>query len=211
MESYERLTVLRTWNEYVIDSAVNSDAKFFFVEALNDLLSSHALAQCGSWRVALKSHRSAIENTLYLLYYKDHKIEYQLWLINKHKLGVSELLAYLKVHPKFSSLDQNENGISATKKEYGTLSKAVHGAFLFRMTDAESGTNIWQSDNVKLSKWSAREKSVCSAINSLLLSTYNESLQGTSNRQLRELLGNFIYKTQIQKDKVKNKFNIVIP
>lgn len=209
--SYKRMATLRAWHEYVVAVVVNNEAEMFFCEALNDLLSSHALAQCGSRRVALKSLRSAIENTLYMLYYKDHPVEYELWKAGSHRLGFSELLQYMQAHPSLAGVEASLNGLQLLKQEYATLSRAVHGGRPFRMTAADVGTNIWEFDRARIGMWSTREGCVVRALNQALLSIYKEHLQGTANRNLRELLGTTVFAGSAWRDKIREGFGVVIP
>jgi hypothetical protein len=126
--SYKRLSTLEAWRAFVIEQVVSPDSLVFFIEAQNDALLSHTFARIGSWRSALQSLRCAIENVLNCLYYKDHSVELKLWHLGKHKMPISDYVNYIEKHPKFTTIDQNVCGISLLKKEYSTLSKAVHGS-----------------------------------------------------------------------------------
>src|SRR5688572_7249996 len=59
-DSYVRIASIQAWRTAVIVEHMDEDAQAFFFEAQNDLLISHCLANCGSFRQALKSLRSFV-------------------------------------------------------------------------------------------------------------------------------------------------------
>lgn len=182
------LVSLQAWNSELI-SHESSKAKFFFLEAQNDVLMSHALARQGAWRVALMSLRSSIENVLFGLFYLDHSVELQLWELGKHKLGFTEVKNYLKVHPAFINISDNVNGLANLGKEYATLSKAVHGSStLFRVTrnGQVEGLNILSKED--LNKWKSRETETIKLLNMVMLTFFKEKLNGAALPNLRKAI-----------------------
>ena len=161
-----------------------------FFEAQNDLLMSHCLASCGSFRQALKSLRAAIENVLFFLYYKDHPIELEKWGHGRHRITHSELQSYFESHPKILGKSIALQYLASLKEEYATLSKAVHGsAKTFRMTRNLSDIQLWSTDKKYVSMWATREKSTIVALNFLLVYIFSDLLKGASGRPLRQVLG----------------------
>lgn len=79
LESYYRLTTLQAWRAGLLEALLPKESYYFYLEAQNDALVSHIQARSGSWRSALKSLRSVIENVLFALYYMDHPVELSLW------------------------------------------------------------------------------------------------------------------------------------
>ena len=90
-KSYIRLCSMQAWRSELLDSAVDTEALAFFIEAQNDGVVSHVQARQGCWRPALQALRSMIENSYQMLYYKDHPIELMLWHQSKHRLNRKEL------------------------------------------------------------------------------------------------------------------------
>lgn len=185
--SYVRLSSLEAWRAFVLEQVVSPGSLVFFLEAQNDALLSHTFARIGAWRSALQSLRCAIENVLFCLYYKDHSVELELWNLGKHKIPISDFVNYLEKHPNFNSIDPEISGISLLKKEYSTLSKAVHGSSInFRMTHSNSFPALMIPDDSKLNQWLARENRAIQVINQILITTYAKNLQGAKVRNLRK-------------------------
>lgn len=189
LESYQRLVSLQTWRTTILEHRLPPDSLNFFLEAQNDALTSHIQASIGSWRVALKALRSCIENAIVTLYYMDHPVELALWHKGRHKLGFTEALKYLQQHPHLDGVQKNLSGLETLKKEYETLSRAVHGsARAFRMTEDGKAVNLWNTDNKKLSQWKTRERHVIAGINLLYLSFFRDALTGTQLPNLRSAI-----------------------
>lgn len=196
-KSFTRISSIQAWRVHVIIPALNPDAEAFFFEAQNDLLTSHCLARCGSFRQALKALRSASENILYALYYKDHPVEFEKWEMGQHKLGFSEMLSYFESHPKMSGISIELTGLDILRTEYSTLSKAVHGsAKSFRMTQNLNDIRLWDDDVASVGKWATRERILIQALNFLLLVLLREHLAGAANRNLRETIGLIVPKAK---------------
>jgi hypothetical protein len=188
-KSYRRIVSLNSWRYLILERKISKESLSFFIEAQNDALVSHTLAQFGSWRSALKALRSCIENTIATLYYKDHPIELQLWHLGKHRLGFTESIKYLKEHPMFLNLSDSKTGIESIIKEYGTLSRAVHGSALsFRMTADTSVVKLWSSESGQLGSWRTREQHTLSALNLILLTMYRDELGGAKLPNLRQAI-----------------------
>jgi len=186
-ESYSRLVSLQAWRSELFCNIFSSDTEEFFQEAHNDALMSHSLARQGAWRVALMSLRSLIENTVFGLYYCEHPVELQQWLFGEHRLGFSETTAYLLRHPKIKDLDGSITGIETLKKEYATLSKAVHGsAKAFRMSRDGTVTGLNLNSPADLGAWCTREQSTIAAINLLLVCFFSDHVSGAALPNLRK-------------------------
>jgi hypothetical protein len=137
----------------------------------------------------LKSLRSFIENIYSALYYMDHPVELQRWLLGKYKIGFTDLSTYFASHPKLKGVDASANGLAILGTEYATLSKAVHAsAKQFRMTTDLTDTKLWVHDKVAVRQWATRERQVVIAANALLLHMFSDNLLGAKHRALRELL-----------------------
>jgi hypothetical protein len=185
LRSYTRLVSLQAWRSH-LEARISDDSLAFFLEAQNDALVSHVLARLGSWRSALKSIRSCIENIMFCLFYMDHPVELQLWHQGVHKLGFSEMASYLDRHPGVKVLDVDLTGLPQLRDEYATLSKAVHASAKgFRMTADARYTLLWSDARSSLGAWSTREQKVITGLNLLLLGLFREHLQGTSLPSLR--------------------------
>lgn len=196
-QSYLRISSIQAWRVSVILGNGCEGAEAFFFEAQNDLLTSHCLARCGSFRQALKALRSAIENTFFSLFYMDHPVELEKWELGRHRLGFTELCTYFESHPAIHGRPLALACIEAIKGEYGTLSKAVHGsAKIFRMTQNLTEIRLWGNDLPAVGKWATREKAVILNLNMLMLHIFSSQLQGTNNRNLRESVGLVVPKNQ---------------
>lgn len=196
-ESYKRISSLESWRAYILESKLSNAALNFFIECQNDALVSHSLAKIGSWRPALQSLRSAIENTLYCLYYKDHPVEYELWEMGKHQTPVSEYVNYISKHPAFIQTDENISGLALLRREYSNLSKAVHSSSInIRMTHMNQHfPAIMLPDLPKLNRWLTRELRVIQIINFMLITMYHKDLEGAKLRNLRKSISISIPKT----------------
>jgi hypothetical protein len=188
--SYIRLTSLQAWRSNIIEPQLTTDSIGFFIEAQNDALISHIQASLGSWRVALKSLRSCIENVLLCLYYKDHPVEFSLWEIGKFRIPFSKALKYLQDHPCMNGLPDHLTGLSLINKEYDKLSQAVHSSSIeFRMTEDGKALSLWKTDAQHESIWETREKRTLEGLNLLLLAFFKGHLQGSNLGALRESIG----------------------
>lgn len=207
--SYRRLVSYQAWICEIIEKVACEESLLFFKEAQNDVIMSHALARQGAWRVSLMSLRSCIENTIFGLYYLQHPVELQQWVNGKHKLGFTETISYLSNHPNFDGIENSISGIEAIKKEYATLSKAVHGSSkLFRMTKEGKieGLNIVSTRD--FNAWATRERAVINALNLTLLCFFRDSLTGAGNVNLRKTISISINQNKFQKIKDTFKVNL---
>jgi len=185
--SYFRLVSIQAWRSELLEHVLPADALAFFVEAQNDAVVSHLLAHLGCWRPALQALRSLIENAMRAVCYMDHPVELRLWHTHKHTLGFAELVKYLLSHPDVSHAGLVKHAVADIKKEYQTLSLAVHAsAKSFRMTSDQDTTVLFCDDSVPLRRWSTHEKHVLSGLNLLLISLFSKELQGAKLRNLRK-------------------------
>lgn len=206
-ESYTRIVAINAWRETILIPNCDKDAESFFREAHNDIISSHSLARQGSWRVSLMSLRSFIENTLFGLYYMDHKIELQLWELGKHRLGFSETLNYLNEHPNIRNKDIMTNVLAELKEEYSTLSKAVHGSSNnFRMSNDGKVFGVSSLDKAKLGAWLTRERAVLNCINTIFIAFFYDYLSGARNLSLRKIVSLSIRNNM--HSQIKKTFNV---
>jgi len=188
-ESYERLVSLNAWREYLLSNLISKGSLEFYHEGQNDALLSHVLASMGSWRSALKSLRSMIENICFCLYYMDHPVELDLWHSGSHRLYFSALHKYFQAHPCIVKVKTNITGLDLLCKEYSTLSRAIHGSGVtFRMTTGVESTNLWSNDKAKLGSWITRQRLAVSGLNLLLLAIFREHLQGNKMLNLRKAI-----------------------
>lgn len=209
-ESYVRITSIQAWRAAVVVPKLDENSAAFFFEAQNDFLVSHCMAQCGSFRQALKALRAAIENIYFALFYKDHPVELLKWELGQHKLGFTELTSYFESHPSVQGKAAVTAAIGAIKAEYGTLSKAVHGsAKAFRMTQNLEDIKLWSSDLPAVGKWATREKAVIVAVNHLLLAVFKDDVAGTKQLGLRQIVGAVIPKTQHAQ--IKTELGVTLP
>jgi hypothetical protein len=211
LQSNSRIVSMNAWRSNFLQNNIAQGSLEFFSEALNDTLISHVFARFGSWRSALNSLRSCIENTCYCLYYKDHPIELQLWELGKHRPGFSEIHTYLQQHPKLTSLgNASVTGLAIIKDEYGTLSRAVHAsARSFRMSPNVHEVALWRPDAQSLGQWHTRERLNLTGLNLLLTTMFRESLSGAQQRSLRTALALVIPASS--RKKVKDQLGITIP
>ena len=126
--SYRRLVSIQAWRSEIFEKDGAIAGAEFFREAQNDVLVSHVLARQGAWRMALMAMRSCVENALFSLFYIDHPVELELWKIGEHRLGFTETISYIANHPNFRELPETFSGVAGLKREYATLSKAVHAS-----------------------------------------------------------------------------------
>lgn len=208
-ESYRRLVSFQGWRQDVFAKVKKPEAAAFFTEAHNDLLMSHALARQAAWRVALMSLRSAIENTLFSLYYLDHPVELIHWRMGRHRLGFSEVVDYLSRHPNYLTFKETETGLGQINKEYATLSKAVHGSSgIFRVTKDGDVKGLHVPTTIELNKWITREKAVVTSLNLILIIFFRSEIKGAGNLNLRKAISLAIPNSRHAA--IKSKFGVTL-
>jgi hypothetical protein len=209
-DSYRRISALQGVKADVIIPSISAGSAAFFVEAHNDVLSSHVNASLGAWRSALQNLRSALENTLSAMYFKDHPVELKLWSKGRYRPSFSELYSYMLAHPDIEGVDNNLSGLDLFKAEYATLSKAVHGSAVnFRMTDDASEILLWSVEDSRLGAWADREAKVVRAICLLCLALFRDQFVGTQRQGLRTVLSTVVPKAKRQL--LREKLKIAIP
>lgn len=189
VKSYRRLSCFNALQHTLIIPNFSAASAAFFLEAQNDALVSHVNANLGSWRTALQSLRSCIENVLSAIYYSEHPVELELWAKGEFRIWFQDLHRYMSRHPHLSNLSVSVSGLADLKSEYEILSKAVHASAVdFRMTDGASKVLLWNTEESKLGAWATREKRVVEAVCSLIICLHPLELQGAKNSQLRGAL-----------------------
>lgn len=207
-ESYVRIASIQAWRSSVVEEHMDDDCAAFFFEAQNDLLTSHCLATCGSFRQALKALRGCIENFFNALYYMDHPVELQKWLTGKHRTQFSELHNYFTSHPKVAGRDLT--GLPVIDAQYGILSKAVHAsAKAFRMTTDLVDPKLWVDDPIAAKKWAGNEQKLVLAMNLLLLHIFVDELTGAKNLPLRTAVSLVVPKKN--HGTIKSSLKITLP
>ena len=206
--AYVLLTSLQAWRVFVIEPQYLTGLDFF-IEAQNDCLSSLALSCIGARRSALQNLRSAIENISAFHYFSEHPIEYQLWESGRFRTSFSKFADYMKEHPLLSQYSSNNANIDVFINEYATLSRAVHGYRLFRMSQSEGDLLLFDPDPIQSSMWFTRFRNVIRAENELLLSYYSSHLEGAAYLPLREIL--FHCFEESKKQRLTAAFNVVFP
>jgi len=211
VQSYGAVAVMHAWNEFIISRNLSSSAEAFFLEAQNDALTSHVMARMGSWRAALKFLRSCIENVLFAAYYKDHLVELRLWEAGTHRLTFAELHNYFEKHPDLSGVPPTYTGLEEIKKEYSTLSVAVHAsAEPFRMTRTDDGTRLFLPDRARLGAWKTREQRVLRSLSLFLIGLFKQYLTGTAFPALRSALARLI-NTESYRKAISVHYGVAIP
>jgi hypothetical protein len=188
--AYRRLIPLNAWREYLLAKDMGTDATAFFLEAQNDCLVSLLLARTGMWRPALQCLRGSIENVFSALYFKDHPVEYSLWMSNKFKIGFVDLKQYFSDHPRIATEDKALTGIDILGTQYRILSRAVHGAGLhFRMTQGLEVPIVYGFQKASVGRWLANQRAVLLGLNLLLACMYRDRIAGAAHATLRSVLG----------------------
>lgn len=188
-ESYARVAAINALKFDVVEPHFPKGAAHFFFEAHNDALLSHVNASFGSWRPALQALRSFMESTMAAIYYLDHPVEFEKWRNGDFQISPKDMRAYIAEHPKLAKLAKELDLKAALDKEYGTLSKAVHGSSsLFRMTTADGKTNIANPNAADLGKWSTRERSAVDICITALVGVLSHHLDGAKMQNLRAAL-----------------------
>lgn len=209
-QSYRRIASIQSWRVNILEPHFSGDALGFFEEAQNDLLSGHILACSGGWRYALKSLRSFVENSLSFLYFKDHPVELERWQAGKFRMGFSDLESYLNAHPRLHGFKAELVGLNSIKREYGTLSRAVHASGRdFRMTREGEVNRVFLGDSIRLGKWATREAETVSAVNALYLFFFRDFLKGASERNHRKTVGLTVPEAKARQIKQKAGVNVL--
>lgn len=210
IESYYRIAAINAIKIDLIEPNFPEGAAHFFFEAHNDALLSHTNASFGSWRPALQSLRSFMENTLAALYYLDHPVEFEKWKAGIFYITPKDLREYAAEHPKVASLAKSINIKNLLDREYGTLSKAVHGSnVLFRMTTSDGKTNIGNANLADLAKWSTRERVSIDVCLTVVVGILHEYLDGAKMPNLRGAMRLALLPNS--KSALKALYNVNIP
>lgn len=189
VESYARIAAINALKVDIVEAHFPKGAAHFFFEAHNDCLISHVNASYGSWRSALQALRSFMENTMAAIYYLDHPVEFVKWSAGNFRMPPKEMREYISEHPRLNRIANELELKAALDKEYGTLSKAVHGSnSMFRMTAEDGKTNIANATLADLRKWSARERSAVDICMTSLVGVVSEHLDGAKMPNLRTAL-----------------------
>lgn len=209
-QSYRRMTALQAIKAKIVVPHYSEGSAAFFLEAQNDVLISHVNASVGAWRSALQSLRSALENALSAVYYKDHAVELELWETGSFRIAASDIRTYISKHPAVRVADPTLKAVEAIEAEYATLSKAVHAsATAFRMVDVATEVSLWTANKAKLGMWSTRHERVVQSICLVMLMVHAPLLQGTSQSDLRSSL--YFALSASKRTAVKKALNITIP
>lgn len=208
--SYERLTSIQAWRSFVLENVLSEEALGFYAEAQNDGIVSAVLASCGLWRSSLKSIRSAIENIIRTIYYKDHPVEYRLWEEGKHRPAFEFYFNYVKDHPDLKGLPEAIIGINELKRRYSRLSDAVHSSSKeLRMVDDLGALVLWKTDAPSLSKWESFHKDTYININLLLMCIFREHLTGAAVVGLRRAISQIVPATK--RSVIRENLGISLP
>lgn len=206
LSSYRLICVFRGWHEVALAS-LSEDVVGFFIEAHNDLLTSHVHATNGMWRSALISLRSFMESYLSFIYFKDHPVELAQWKNGEFRIEPKTLRQYCMKHPNLKSRAVVKNAAARLDGEYSKLSGSVHGSKVdFRMTSSSSYPAI-ATDNVnRLRAWQKLETQVVRTALLIFLGLYFEKLQGAAHPVFRKVMaGGFTLAT---KQAIKSQLGI---
>lgn len=210
LDSYARIAALNAIKVDIVDPNFPSGAAQFFYEAHNDALLSHVNASFGSWRPALQSLRSFMENTLSAIFFLDHPVEFEKWSNGDFLTSPRGMREYLAEHPRICRMAKEVGLKGALDREYGTLSKAVHASnSLFRMTTSDGAVNIANPSLAELGKWSARERSAVDICVTALLGVLSDHIEGAKMQNLRAIMGVAVSSTN--RAALKKYSNITIP
>lgn len=188
--SYRRLVALNAWRHSVLEQLVPDASLAFFIEAQNDAILSHVQARVGCWRLALKSLRSLIENSIAFLYYMDHPVELSRWDTGEYRIGAAKLFEYLENHPTLAGVPPEATGLEILKREYGVLSRAVHASSEgFRMTVDAPVPSIADPEMGKLGMWLTRERHAIIGVVTLLVALFHVHISGAAQPGLRVAVG----------------------
>lgn len=186
--SYRRMTAVQAIKLSLLKKYSPGSAEFFY-EAHNDIITSHVCASFGAWRTSLQTLRSAIENTLCAVYFRDHAVELERWNRGEYRPTFQELCKYCETHPKFVDVEKKLKVLEELRAEYSTLSKAVHAsAKNFRMSDAAGKILIWSTEKAKLGMWGTRHAHVVQSVVLLMTMLESQQLAGTMNSPVRSQL-----------------------
>jgi hypothetical protein len=206
-ECYRRLVAINSWRLDVFSTSLGEDVLSFFLESQNDALLSLVSASVGAWRPALQSLRACMENALFFLYFADHPVELRLWELGQYKIGVSEIIAYLEKHPDLRDSSIAKGALQGLQKEYGTLSRAVHGHRQFQMTKGNtSGVLLFKAQKSDIGAYKTRQAAVLSSLNKLLIAMYHSRLEGTRVPGLRKLIAKMLPPDVLQT--IKTEFGV---
>jgi hypothetical protein len=209
---YKRLVSFQAWRAELLETLITEDAREFFLEAQNDGLVSLVLARLGSCRSALQSLRSCLENVLFATFYMDHPVELRQWHTGKHRVAFSALETYFLAHPDLNGVAIATEALNDMAVEYSTLSRAVHGsAVSFRMSAAQTGTQLWSDEKARIGKYVTRQARVLSDINIFLICLFRSHLQGASKLNLRKSISFAVPASRHQQIKTAIGVNLLVP
>ncbi|MFP9137893.1 hypothetical protein ACLI1C_12010 [Devosia sp. XGJD_8] len=210
LDSYARIAAINAMKRDLVEHHLPQGAAHFFYEAHNDALLSHVNASFGSWRPALQSLRSFMENTMSAIFYMDHPVELQKWAEGQYYIAPRDLREYVADHPQLRGLSQELDLKAGLDNEYATLSKAVHASnSLFRMTSEDAKTKFADVDVAELGKWAARERAAVNICMVALTGLMKEHLDGAKQAALRSALSHALLGSSVSA--LKKHCDVSIP
>lgn len=154
-------------------------------ELHEDINASFFRAYFGNYRSAHMHLRSVIELTLQLIYFFQHEVEYEQWLLAEFRIKHEDLTSYLKKHPSLKSKETNDL-IDSITKDWKLFSKYIHAEApkYFQSTLASSQTK--KIDKADFEIWKGSFIKTAYQINKLLLIFFKQRLNSfpTTNREL---------------------------
>lgn len=191
-KSYISVASLQAWRKAIYETK-SKEIHDLFLEAQNDALLSFTLAHIGMWRPALQSLRSFLEGMVRIAYFDDHPVEFVWWQSQKHKISTTRTLKlYLSKHPKIAQSKTIAPALPDYLKElaseYSTLSKAVHASSTAFFMTKEGDIEISTDEEKYYNPWYKRHDACIRNVNLLLLCMHQDKIQGTGNRDLRQLI-----------------------
>lgn len=208
--AYSRLLSLNAWRQYLLIGEMHADALAFFIEAQNDGLVALLLARKGMWRTSLQCLRSAVENAMASLYFRDHPVEFELWKADQFRIGFAELKRYFEGHPRIGQKHSDLAGLGVLHRQYRVLSKAVHGSGIdYRMTKGVEVPIIYGDEKAAVNGWATNQKYVLLGLNLLLIAFFRTSISGTAHTNIRQALTVVVPKST--RNRLKSEWKVHIP
>ena len=208
LSSYKLICAFRGWHEIGLVS-LSDDVIGFFIEAHNDLLTSHVHATSGMWRSALISLRSFMESYLAFVYFKDHPVELAQWKVGELRLEPKVLRQYCVKHPELKKYSVVKSATQRLDSEYSKLSGSVHGSKVdFRMTSASAYPAIATGDLSRLRAWQKLQTQSVQTSLLIFIGLFAGRLHGAAHPLFRKVL-NANFPPKIRQD-VKAQLGINI-
>ena len=187
-QNYHHTLLFKNWKN-TLNHLKYYDCDRILEEIHQDINASFYLSNYGLFRTSLMHLRSAIELTMQLLYFHDHKIEYLQWSEGEFLIKHADLIKYLEKHPNFKDNVQEEikKMLPQITKYWKEFSKYIHAEAPKYFHSDNQTHKIKTFNQAEFNQWEAKFQKSIYLLNKLMLLFFKNDFNKFPNTQ-REIL-----------------------